>query len=60
MNFDTIYSRSVVVEDAVSEVKAGLKGNFGLVIGVAREENEEELSANEANIIVKDLEEISL
>lgn len=53
------YSRSVVVEDAVSGVQAGSKGGFGLVIGVAREDNEEELSANGADIVVKDLEEVS-
>jgi HAD superfamily hydrolase (TIGR01509 family) len=29
---------SIVVEDAVSGVQAGAKGNFGLTLGVAREE----------------------
>jgi len=53
------YSRSVVVEDAVSGVRAGSMGNFGLIIGVARENNEAELSANGADIVVKDLEEVS-
>ncbi len=54
------YHRSVVVEDAVSGVQAGRKGNFGYVIGVAREENIEELRANGADIVVEDLEEISI
>ena len=35
--------RSVVVEDAISGVQAGCSGNFGLVIGVARMGNAEEL-----------------
>lgn len=50
---------AVVVEDAVSGVQAGNKGNFGLVIGIAREENEQELLANGADFVVKDLEEIN-
>ena len=57
---DAKYSRSVVVEDAVSGVQAGRKGNFGLVIGVAREDNADELLANGADIVVEDLGEISV
>jgi beta-phosphoglucomutase family hydrolase len=44
-NLEVAYHRSVVVEDAVSGVQAGRKGNFGLVLGVAREENTRELLA---------------
>src|SRR5215831_3173580 len=36
-------TRAVVVEDAISGVQAGRNGNFGLVIGVARKGNAEEL-----------------
>ena len=54
------YHRSVVVEDAVSGVQAGKKGNFGLVLGVAREENTRELLAGGGDIVVEDLGEISL
>ena len=54
------YHRSVVVEDAVSGVQAGRNGNFGYVIGVAREDNIEELKSNGADIVVEDLEEISI
>ncbi len=53
-------SRSVVIEDAVSGVAAGRKGNFGLVIGIARENNPAELYANGADIVVSDLEEIEI
>ncbi|HOW31008.1 MAG TPA: HAD-IA family hydrolase, partial [Bacteroidales bacterium] len=53
-------ARSVVVEDAVSGVAAGRKGNFGLVIGIARENNSAELYANGADIVVKDMEEIDI
>lgn len=54
------YDRSVVVEDAVSGVQAGRKGNFGLVLGVAREENHRELYENGADRVVDDLSEVSL
>jgi beta-phosphoglucomutase family hydrolase len=52
------YSKSIVVEDAVSGVQAGVKGNFGLTIGIARENNTKDLEAAGAHIVVEDLEEI--
>lgn len=52
-------ARSIVVEDAVSGVQAGAKGNFGLVLGVAREGNAEELLKNGADFVVSDLEEVN-
>jgi len=54
------YHRSVVVEDAVSGVQAGRNGNFGLVLGVAREDNANDLKANGGDIVVEDLSEISI
>lgn len=45
-------ARSIVVEDAVSGVQAGVNGHFGLVIGVARENNEEDLKSNGADVVV--------
>ncbi len=59
-NLGVTYDRTVVVEDAVSGVQAGRKGNFGLVIGIAREENEQELRIAGADIVVRDMEEVSL
>ena len=47
--------KTVVIEDAISGVQAGKDGKFGLVIGVARKNNVEELSENGADIVVKDL-----
>ena len=47
--------RAVVVEDAISGVQAGARGGFGLVIGVARKDNGEELKSNGAHIVVNDL-----
>lgn len=47
--------RSVVVEDASSGVAAGRRGGFGLVIGVARKDNEDELLASGAHMAVRDL-----
>ncbi len=52
------YSKSIVVEDAVSGVQAGVKGKFGLTIGIARENNVKELQEAGAHIVVEDLEEI--
>jgi beta-phosphoglucomutase family hydrolase/RpiB/LacA/LacB family sugar-phosphate isomerase len=50
--------RAVVIEDAISGVQAGAKGGFGLVVGVARKGNAEELKANGADIVVDDLAEL--
>ncbi len=52
------YSKSIVVEDAVSGVQAGVKGEFGLTIGIARENNVKELQEAGAHIVVEDLDEI--
>jgi beta-phosphoglucomutase family hydrolase len=59
-NLGVKYHRAIVVEDAVSGVQAGAKGNFGLVIGVARENNAHELRANGADIVVQDLSELNI
>jgi HAD superfamily hydrolase (TIGR01509 family) len=50
--------RSVVVEDAISGVQAGRNGHFGLVIGVARKGNADELRRNGAHLAVNDLGEL--
>ena len=50
--------RAVVVEDALSGVEAGVKGGFGLVIGVARTGNAEELKQHGAHVVVADLSEL--
>jgi len=55
-NLNSDYSRSVVVEDASSGVAAGKNGNFGLVLGLARENNENALYENGADVVVKDIE----
>ena len=52
-------SRTVVIEDALSGVEAGSNGNFGLVIGVARKGNAEELQQHGAHIVVNDLGELA-
>ncbi|MCY1721739.1 beta-phosphoglucomutase family hydrolase [Prolixibacteraceae bacterium Z1-6] len=51
-------SKSIVVEDAVSGVQAGAKGNFALTLGIAREDNEKELAENGADFVVTDLEKV--
>lgn len=59
-NLGVLASRSVVVEDAVSGVQAGVRGHFGLVLGIAREDNAEELRKHGADLVVSDVKEISL
>ena len=51
-------SRAVVIEDALSGVEAGSSGNFGLVIGVARKGNADELRQHGAHLVVNDLGEL--
>ena len=51
---------AIVVEDATSGVAAGKAGNFGLVLGLAREENKNELLINGADLVVEDISETSL
>lgn len=50
----------VVVEDAISGVQAGSAGNFGLVLGIAREIEGMRLQEEGADIVVRDLGEISV
>jgi beta-phosphoglucomutase family hydrolase len=50
--------RTVVIEDAISGVEAGSNGNFGLVIGVARKGNAEELQRHGAHLVVGDVGEL--
>lgn len=52
--------RTVVIEDAVSGVTAGARGRFGLTLGLARDTDEEELRRSGADLVVRDLSEISL
>jgi beta-phosphoglucomutase family hydrolase len=59
-NLGIEYHRAVVVEDAVSGVMAGHKGNFGLTLGLAREDNVNELLVGGADIVVEDLGDIGL
>lgn len=53
-------ARAVVVEDAVAGVQAGAAGGFGLVLGIAREGNAAELRENGADMVVRDLAEVSV
>jgi len=51
-------TRAVVIEDAISGVQAGSNGHFGLVIGVARKGNGDELRHHGADLVVNDLSEL--
>ncbi|HYH71980.1 MAG TPA: beta-phosphoglucomutase family hydrolase [Nocardioides sp.] len=55
----TTPDRSVVVEDAVSGVRAGAAGSFGLVIGVDRGAGAEALTTAGADLVVTDLGELA-
>ncbi len=50
--------RSVVIEDSAAGVDAGKRGGFGLVIGVARNNNSQELLQSGAHTVVSDLSEL--
>ena len=52
--------RSFVIEDAISGVRAGRAGGFGLVIGVVRGDDPEVLRESGADVVVRDLAELSL
>jgi alpha,alpha-trehalase len=52
--------RAVVVEDALAGVAAGRRGGFGLVIGVDRTGHPDELRVAGADLVVKDLAEVTL
>jgi beta-phosphoglucomutase family hydrolase len=51
-------ARAVVLEDAVSGVRAGAAGEFGVVVGVDRGAGEEALRDAGATLVVDDLEEL--
>jgi len=51
---------SMMVEDALSGVESGRRGNFGLVVGVSRTGNVEEMYAHGADWVVDDLEQLTL
>jgi HAD superfamily hydrolase (TIGR01509 family) len=52
-------SRAMIVEDSAAGVIAGAAGQFGLTLGVARAGNSEELRRSGADLVVRDLSEIS-
>ena len=52
-------SRAVIVEDAQAGVRAGRAGNFGLVIGVDRGGQADQLLAEGADVVVADLAEVT-
>jgi trehalose 6-phosphate phosphatase len=60
LNLGVLPAESIVVEDATSGVLAGRNGGFGLVLGIARENNEAELLENGADVVVTDLAQISI
>lgn len=51
---------SIVLEDANSGVAAGRNGGFGLVLGVARRDNKEELFQNGADIVITGMEGVTI
>ncbi len=50
--------RAVVLEDAISGVRAGAAGGFGLVVGVDRGAGHDALTEAGADLVVSDLEEL--
>ena len=52
--------QAVVVEDAEAGVEAGHRGGFGLVIGVDRSDHAQALRDHGADVVVKDLGEVTV
>ncbi|OVE73344.1 hypothetical protein BVX93_01815 [bacterium B13(2017)] len=50
----------IMVEDAISGIQAGKRGNFGLVIGIARQDDKQLLLSHGADLVVNDLCEIKI
>ena len=59
-NLGSLPESSAVVGDTSSGVEAGRNGGFGLVLGVARENNKKALFQHGADLVVSDLAEISI
>jgi trehalose-phosphatase len=59
-NLGTEPLESMIIEDAVSGVQAGRNGSFGLVLGIARRDNEKELAKQGADIVISDFKNISI
>jgi len=57
---DTTPSRAIVFEDAIAGVQAGKDGEFGLVIGVAREGGEDRLLNNGADLTIRKFDELKI
>lgn len=53
-------SNVIVIEDAISGVRAGRKGNFGMVFGINPEGKKKELLQNGADLVVKSLKEVNI
>ena len=52
--------RAAIVEDANSGVEAGQRGGFGLVLGVARQDNQAALEQRGADAVVTDLADVQV
>ncbi len=59
-NLGVAAGRAIVIEDAVTGVRAGAVGGFALVVGIAREHNAQDLRVNGADVVVEDLAEMNL
>jgi len=53
-------ARIAIVEDSVAGVEAGQRGGFGLVVGIDRAEQREQLEAAGADIVLNDVGELDL
>ncbi len=51
---------TMMIEDAISGVTAGYRGNFGMVLGIARDIDGHELTKVGADVVVTDLGDISV
>jgi len=59
-DLDTERSKVIVIEDAISGVKAGRKGNFSMVFGISPKGEKHDLLENGADVVVKSLKEVNI
>lgn len=57
---DVHTSKTVILEDAIAGVKAGKKGEFGMVLGVTRNGTRKGLLENGADLVVQSMKEVQL
>lgn len=59
-NLGIAHDKSIIIAGTLYGVSAGIQGGFGLVLGLAEDDNEKNLKINGADIVLRDMDEITL